>query len=101
VTRPLVVVGPHGRIEVSGDALDAIVAGALDRVEGVVPTRGRKGLTVVAEPGRVEVAAHLVLAAGVVLPDVAEQAQRAIADALRTSLGASARIDVVIEGVEP
>ena len=73
MTRPLVVVGPHGRIEVSGDALDAIVAGALDGVDGLVSARGRKSVTVAAEPGRVDVEAHVTVGAGLVLPEVAER----------------------------
>jgi uncharacterized alkaline shock family protein YloU len=99
VTRPLVVVGPHGRIEVSGDALDAIVAGALDGVDGV-SARGRRSVTVAAEPGRVDVEAHVTVGAGLVLPEIAEQAQRAIAGALRTALGTGGRVDVVVEDVE-
>jgi uncharacterized alkaline shock family protein YloU len=100
VSRALVLTGPHGRIEVAGDALDAIVAGALAGVDGVTPARGRKALHVEAETGSTTVEAHLTLAEGLTVPDAAEAAQRAVAETLAAALGAPARVDVVIAGFD-
>lgn len=101
MSKPLVLPGPHGRIEVSGDALEGIVAGAVAQTDGASAARGRHATTLALEEGAFRVEVALTVAAGAILPDVGEQVQRAVADALRTTTGLEASVDVVIAGVQP
>ena len=43
-SRPFAVGGPHGRIEITSQAVDALVAGALEAVEGAALAARRKAV---------------------------------------------------------
>ena len=54
MSKPLVLPGPHGRIEVAGDALDALAATALAPIDGAQLARGRHALELTSEEQRVD-----------------------------------------------
>jgi uncharacterized alkaline shock family protein YloU len=100
-TKPLVLAGPHGRIEVSGDALDAVAASAVGTVAGADLARGRRVVEIDLESGRAEVRVAVTAEAGRALSDVGEQVQRAVAAALAATTGLEVRVDVAVVGLTP
>lgn len=100
MSKPLVLPGPHGRIEVAGDALDALAATALAPIDGAQLARGRHALELTAVDERLDVELQLTVRAGLVLPDVAAQVQQAVAEAVRGATGVEARVDVLVAGID-
>lgn len=98
-TKPLVLVGPSGRIEIAADALDAVVTGAVGAVPGAALARGRKVVEVSADEGGAEVQLAITAAAGHVLPELGEKVQGAVAKALATLIGRPVRVDVSVVGL--
>jgi uncharacterized alkaline shock family protein YloU len=98
-SRPFAVGGPHGRIEIAGHALDVLVGGALEAVEGAALAAGRKPVEVVSADGGLHVDLSISVGPGQVLPDVGEAAQRAVAAALRAVTGRPADVDVAVVAV--
>ena len=96
--KPLVLAGPHGRVEIAADALETVVTHALADVEGAMLVRGRRAVELAAREGALDVELALVVTAGLVLPEVGERAQRAVAEAVGGLTGLQARVDVAIVG---
>ena len=99
MTANHVIHEPAGTITVAASVLDQVVQRAAEQVDGV-RVRRRRGLEVEVEEGRARVALELAVRYGAVLPEVAEDVQRRVADAVRTSLGLEAAVDVVVEELE-
>jgi uncharacterized alkaline shock family protein YloU len=96
-----VVEGPHGRIELPGSTLAALVMHAAERVPGAEVRRPRRGLAIQLEDGRASVELELTAARGAVLPDLARAVQSGVADALRATTDLDvAAVDVSIEELE-
>jgi uncharacterized alkaline shock family protein YloU len=96
-----VVAGPHGRIELPGSTLAAVVLRAAEAVDGVRVRRPRRGLDVALEDGRATVALELAARRGVVLPDLARSVQSSVSDALGRMAGLSvAAVDVSIDELD-
>jgi uncharacterized alkaline shock family protein YloU len=96
-----VVAGPHGRIELPGSALAALVVHAAEAVDGARVRRPRRGLDVALEDGRVTVEVELAARHGVVLPDLARAVQSSVSDALGRMAGLSvAAVDVSIDELD-
>ena len=89
-----------GTIAVADGALSQIVVRAAEAVDGARVRRRRKlGLTVDGEGARIEVG--LAVAYGLVLPEVAHEVQRRVAEALRRMCGLEAcAVDVSVEELE-
>jgi len=98
-SRPFAVGGPHGRIEIAGQALDAVVGGALRAVEGAALAAGRKAVEVVSADGSLHVDLSISVGPGRVLPDVGEEVQRAVAAALGAVTGRRVGVDVAVVAV--
>lgn len=98
-SKPLVLAGPHGRIEIAGAALDGLVGEALAPVEGVDLARGRRSVEIVGGEGTIAVDLQVTVGAAHALPDVGEQAQRAVASALNHTTGLVVAVDVAIVAV--
>jgi uncharacterized alkaline shock family protein YloU len=96
-----VVAGPHGRIELPGSTLAALVVHAAESVDGARVRRPRRGLDVALEDGRVTVAVELAARRGVVLPDLARAVQSSVSDALGQMAGLSVTaVDVSIDELD-
>jgi uncharacterized alkaline shock family protein YloU len=98
-TKSLVLAGPTGRIEITADALDAVVAGAVGGVTGAELARGRRALEVTADADSADVQVAITAEAGRVLPEVGEEVQGAVAAALATLTGRPVRVDVSVVGL--
>jgi uncharacterized alkaline shock family protein YloU len=98
-TKPLVLAGPAGCIEIAADALDATVTGAVEGVAGAALARGRRVIEVTADADGAEVQIAITAEAGRVLPEVGEQVQRAVAEALTRLTERPARVDVSVVGL--
>jgi uncharacterized alkaline shock family protein YloU len=83
-----------GSIDVTAGALAQIVQRAAESVEGARVRRPRRGLDLRLEDGRVRVEFELAARYGIVLPDLARDVQRRVADAL------SAMVDLDVEAVD-
>jgi uncharacterized alkaline shock family protein YloU len=98
MTKPHVISEAEGTITVSPAALEQVVQRAAEQTDGVKVRRPRRGLDVEVEDGRVRVTVELSVRYGAVLPVVAEEVQRRIADGLRTMCGLEpGAIDVTVE----
>jgi uncharacterized alkaline shock family protein YloU len=97
--RPLVLAGPLGRIEISGDALEAVAIGAVRTVAGAGLARGRRVVEIETEDGTAEARVVITAEAGAALPDVGEHVQRAVAAALAATTGLEVRVDVSVVGL--
>ncbi len=100
MSKPLVLGGPHGRVEITVDALESLVVGAVAEVEGVALARGRRAVDLDTSGDRLGASIALTVAAGQVMPEAGERAQRAVADSLRGTTGMSATVDVTVVGVD-
>jgi uncharacterized alkaline shock family protein YloU len=101
VTDTHVIHAPGGTITIAPGVLSQIVAGSADAVDGARVRRPRRGLDVEIEDGRARVSLELAVRAGLVLPEVAHEVQRRVAESLRTMCGLEAAVDVAIEEVDP
>lgn len=93
----VVVEGQLGRIELTSAALASLVVRAAESVPGVRVRRPRRGLDIGVDGGRASVEIGVAGPLDGVLPDVGEQVQRAVADAVRASAGLEASVSVVFE----
>lgn len=93
----VVVEGQLGRIELTSAALASLVVRAAESVPGVRARRPRRGLTIGVEGSHASVEIEVVGPLDGVLPDVGEQVQRAIADAVHASAGLDVAVSVVFE----
>jgi uncharacterized alkaline shock family protein YloU len=69
-------------VKVTDGALTQIVVRAIDGVEGARVRRPRRKVAIAIEDGHARVDLELAIAYGMVLPDVAREVQREVADAL-------------------
>lgn len=98
-TRPLVLAGPGGRIEIAADALDAVASRAIGTVPGASLARGRRTVEVAERDDRLEVHVAITGEAGRILPELGEQVQSAVASALSAATGRAVRVDVSVVGL--
>jgi uncharacterized alkaline shock family protein YloU len=97
VTRVLVEEG-IGSVRVSEAALTQIVRQAVASVEGARLQKGRRRLGVELTDGRARAELQLSVAYGRVLPEVAQDVQERVAEALTTMCGVEVdSVDVAIE----
>jgi uncharacterized alkaline shock family protein YloU len=90
-----------GTITVSPPVLAQVVRGAVEQADAARVRRGRRALTIEVHDGRARVALELAVRFGAVLPEVGEQVQRRVAEALRDVCGLEpAAVDVAIEEVD-
>jgi uncharacterized alkaline shock family protein YloU len=90
-----------GTITVTPAALTQLVVQAAETVEGARVRRGRRHLEVEIADGKARVELELTARYGSVLPDVAEEVQGRVADALATLCGVDVtQVDVSVEDVE-
>jgi uncharacterized alkaline shock family protein YloU len=92
--------GPRGQIRIEGDALAGLVITAAELAEDVRVRRPRRGLDVSVTDGTARVEVELAARYGAVLPSVAREVQSNVADALLSSAGLPAAVDVSIEALE-
>jgi uncharacterized alkaline shock family protein YloU len=96
-----VVAGPHGRIELPGSTLAALVIRAAEIVDGARVRRPRRGLEVELDGGRARVSLELAVRRGLVLPDVARAVQSSVASSLGAMTGLSVGgVDVSIDELD-
>jgi uncharacterized alkaline shock family protein YloU len=94
----LVLTEPEGTITVPAATLARIVVRSAELAEGARVRRPRRGVDVEVAGGRATVTVKLAARYGAVLPDVAEEVQRQVADALTRMCGVEATsVDVVVE----
>ncbi len=87
-----------GSVRVSEAALTQIVAQAVSSVEGARLRKGRRGLGVELEDGRVRAELQLAVAYGRVVPEVAATVQERVADALTQMCAVEVdSVDVTVE----
>ena len=90
-----------GSISVTPSALSQLVIHAAEQVDGARVRRPRRGLDVSVADGRAHVELELAARFGLVLPDVAREAQRAVADALSEMCGLDVTaVDVAVEELD-
>jgi hypothetical protein len=96
-----VVAGPHGRVELPGSTLAALVVHAAEDVDGARVRRPRRGLDVALEDGRVRVELELAARRGLVLPELARAVQSSVSAALGQMAGlAVTAVDVSVEELD-
>jgi len=101
VTDALVISGDDGTITVAPSVLLQVVRGAAEAADGARVRRARRGVDVAVSDGCARVSLELAVRYGAVLPDVAEDVQRRVAEALRTMCGVDPQaVDVAIEELE-
>lgn len=98
-TKPLVLAGPSGRIEIAADALDAVVTAAVGRVAGAALARGRRAVEVATGADGANVQIAITAEAGRVLPELGEEVQGAVAEALTVLTERNVRVDVSVVGL--
>lgn len=96
----LVFEGPLGRVELTSTALASLVVRAAESVPGVRVRRPRRGLAIAVDGSRATVELDVVGPLEEVLPDVGEQVQRSVGDALRVSASLEASVAILFEEVE-
>ena len=90
-----------GTITVTPAALQQLVVHAAEAVDGARVRRGRRRIEVEIADGRGRVDLELTARYGAVLPELAEEVQGRVADALVTMCGVDAvQVDVSVEDVE-
>ena len=88
-------------VKVTDNALTQIVVRAAEAVEGVRVRRPRRKVDVAIEHGRARVDLELAVAYGKVLPEVARDVQRGVADALTRMCAVTVdTVDVSVEELE-
>jgi uncharacterized alkaline shock family protein YloU len=94
----LVLTEPEGRVTVPAATLARIVVRAAELAEGARVRRPRRGVDVEVAGGSATVTVKLAARYGAVLPELAEEVQRQVADALSRMCGVEVRsVDVVVE----
>ena len=98
---PYVLYRPDGTITVSPSALTQMVVHAAEAAPGARVRRPRRGLSVEIADGRARVSCDLAARYGAVLPELARDVQRRVAEALKTmcELDVDA-VDVSIEELD-
>lgn len=95
------VEGPHGRIELPGATLAALVATAAEEVEGARVRRPRRGLDVAVADGRATIELELAVRLGAVVPEVAEAVQERVAAAVTATTGLEvAAVEIAVEELD-
>lgn len=89
-----------GTITVAGSVLEQIVQRAAEQADGVRVRRPRRGLDVTVDDGHAHVEVELAVRYGAVLPEVAAEVQRRVAESLRAMCGLEAAVDVTVEELE-
>jgi uncharacterized alkaline shock family protein YloU len=90
-----------GTITVAPSVLAHVVRVAAESADGARIRRARRGLDVAVDDGRARVSVELAVRYGAVLPDVAEEVQQRVAEALRSLCGLEAAgVDVTIEELD-
>ncbi|HSC90914.1 MAG TPA: Asp23/Gls24 family envelope stress response protein [Gaiellaceae bacterium] len=90
-----------GTITVTGGALSQVVLGAVQTVDGARARRPKRGLEIEVDDGSARVSLELAVRYGEVLPDVAEEVQQRVHDALRTMCGVeTTAVDVAVEELD-
>jgi uncharacterized alkaline shock family protein YloU len=98
MSEELVLTVPEGTVTVPAATLARIVGGAAELAEDARIRRPRRGVDVEVTGGRATVTVKLAARYGAVLPELAEDVQRRVADALTTMCGVEVRgVDVVVE----
>jgi uncharacterized alkaline shock family protein YloU len=88
-------------VRVTDGALTQIVVRAVEGVEGARVRRARRKVAIEIEGGRARVDLELAVEYGKVLPDVARDVQREVADALERMCGVEIdAIDVAVEELD-
>jgi uncharacterized alkaline shock family protein YloU len=100
MSKPLVLAGPHGRIEITLDALETLVVGAVADVEHVALARGRRAVELDTAQDGLGASVAVTVRAGEAMPDVGERVQRSVAKALKGMTGRPATVDVTVVGVD-
>jgi uncharacterized alkaline shock family protein YloU len=96
-----IVDGARGSITVTPSALAGLVVSAAEAVDGAEVRRGRRRLEIDVAEGRAGVRLELSARYGVVLPELAREVQRRVADALSSMCHVEVdRVDVSVEEVE-
>jgi uncharacterized alkaline shock family protein YloU len=94
------VLGPD--VKVTDGALTQIVIRAAEMTEGVRVRRPRRKVAIEIEGGHARATLELTVAYGRVLPEVARDVQREVADALSRMCGVSVdAVDVSVEELVP
>lgn len=90
-----------GTITVAPSVLAHVVRVAAEEADGARIRRARRGLDVAVEDGSAHVSVELAVRYGAVLPDVAEEVQQRVGDALRSLCGLEPTgIDITIEELD-
>jgi uncharacterized alkaline shock family protein YloU len=98
VTDELVLTEPEGTVTVPAATLARIVVRAAELAEGARIRRPRRGVDVEVAGGSATVTVRLAARYGAVLPELAEEVQRHVGDALDRMCGVEVRgVDVVVE----
>lgn len=93
--------GERGAITVTAAVLNELVVRAAESVDGAQVRRGRRRLDVDVADGYATVRLELSARYGVVLPPLARQVQKRVADALTVMCGVAVdAVDVSVEAVE-
>ena len=100
MTDTHVIHGAGGTITIAPAVLAQIVAGSVAAVEGARMRRPRRALDVDLADGRARVSLELGVRVGLVVPDVAHEVQRRVAESLRTMCGLEAAVDVAVEEID-
>ena len=87
-------------VQITDGALAQIVVRAAESVAGARVRKPRRKLAVEIGDGRAHVGLELAVEYGLVLPDVAEDVQARVADALRRMCEVDAVVDVSIEELD-
>jgi len=88
-------------VKVTDGALTQIVVRAVEGVEGVRVRRPRRKIAIAVEQGHVRVNLELAVEYGMVLPEVARDVQREVADALGRMCDFTVDgVDVAVEELE-
>ncbi|HVM57941.1 MAG TPA: Asp23/Gls24 family envelope stress response protein [Gaiellaceae bacterium] len=97
----LVVSEDGGAVTITDAALAQIVVQAAEAVEGARVRRQRRRLEIAVADGHASVELELAVAYGRVLPDVAREVQRRVADALTRMCGLDVdAVDVAVEELD-
>jgi uncharacterized alkaline shock family protein YloU len=96
-----VVEGAGGTITVTPSALAELVVRAAESVDGAEVRRGRRRLDIDVADGSAHVRLELSARYGLVLPELAREVQRRVADALASMCRVDVQaVDVSVEEVE-
>jgi uncharacterized alkaline shock family protein YloU len=93
----LVVDGPLGRIEMTGQALSTLVVRSAESVAGIQVPRPKRQLRIAVEPQSVQVVLGVEAMLGAALPELGEEVQRSVATAVRLATGLATGVDVTFE----